>query len=71
VGYGSEEKARTEVDWRHVNFFGGARTAGVEARYSSLDRGIRLSLTEPYFFSPRLSISVTGSRGTRRSRCTG
>ena len=29
VGYGTEEKARVEVDWRHVNFLGGARTAGV------------------------------------------
>lgn len=60
VGYGSEEKARAEVNWRHVNFFGGARTAGVEGRYSSLDRGIRLNLTEPYFFSPRLSLSLSG-----------
>jgi outer membrane protein assembly complex protein YaeT len=60
VGYGTEEKARTEIDWRHVNFFGGARTAGVRGRYSSLDRGVRLSLTEPYFFSPRISLGLTG-----------
>ena len=32
VGYGTEEKGRVEADWRHVNFFGGARTAGVRAR---------------------------------------
>ena len=24
LGYGSEEKARVQIDWRHVNFFGGA-----------------------------------------------
>lgn len=60
VGYGTEEKARAEVDWRHVNFFGGARTAGVLARYSGLDRGVRLRLREPYFFSPRYSIEFTG-----------
>ena len=60
VGYGTEEKARAEVNWRHVNFFGGARTAGVEARYSALDRGVRLNLREPYFFSPRYSIALTG-----------
>jgi outer membrane protein assembly complex protein YaeT len=60
VGYGTEERARTEIDWRHVNFFGGARTAGVRARYSSLDRGVRLNLTEPYFFSPRYSLGLTG-----------
>jgi outer membrane protein assembly complex protein YaeT len=60
LGYGSEEKARAEVNWRHVNFFGGARTAGVEARYSGLDRGVRLNLREPYFFSPRYSLGLTG-----------
>jgi outer membrane protein assembly complex protein YaeT len=60
VGYGTEEKARAEVDWRHVNFFGGARTAGVFARYSSLDRGVRLNLMQPYFFAPRFSATVTG-----------
>jgi outer membrane protein assembly complex protein YaeT len=60
VGYGTEERARGEVDWRHVNFFGGARTAGIRGRYSSLDRGIRLNFTEPYFFSPRMSLGLTG-----------
>jgi outer membrane protein assembly complex protein YaeT len=60
LGYGSEEKARAEIDWRHVNFFGGARTAGVHARYSSLDRGVRLTLNQPYVFSPRHSIALSG-----------
>ncbi len=60
VGYGTEEKGRVQVDWRHVNFLGGARTAGVLARYSALDRGIRLNFKEPYFFSPRFDFGVTG-----------
>lgn len=60
VGYGTEEKARTEVNWRHVNFFGGARTAGVEARYSGLDRGVRLNFNQPYLFSPRYSLGMSG-----------
>jgi outer membrane protein assembly complex protein YaeT len=60
IGYGTEEQARAEVDWRHVNFFGGARTAGVFARYSGLDRGLRLNLKEPYFFSPRLTLTLSG-----------
>jgi outer membrane protein insertion porin family/translocation and assembly module TamA len=59
VGYGSEEKARTEANWRHVNFFGGARTAGVEARWSSLDRGVRLNFQQPYFFSPRVTFNAS------------
>ena len=60
VGYGSEEKARAEIDWRHVNWFGNARTAGVFARYSSLDRGVRLNFTQPYFFSRFYSLGLTG-----------
>ena len=58
AGYGTEEKARAEVDWRHVNFFGGARTAGVFARYSALDRGVRLNFTQPYVFSPDFSLGL-------------
>src|SRR3954468_873038 len=60
VGYGTEEKARVEIDWRNVNFLGGARTAGVLARYSALDRGVRLSFKEPYFFGPRYDLNLTG-----------
>ena len=60
LGYGSEERARAEIDWRHVNFFGGARTADVVARYSGLDRGVKLNLTEPYFFSRNYSFNFSG-----------
>jgi outer membrane protein assembly complex protein YaeT len=59
VGYGTEERARVQVDWRHVNFLGGARTAGVLARYSGLDRGVRLNFKEPYFFGPRNDIALS------------
>jgi outer membrane protein assembly complex protein YaeT len=58
VGYGTEEKARAEGEYRHVNFLGGARAAGVRARWSSLDRGIRLDFTQPYLFTPRFSLEV-------------
>jgi outer membrane protein assembly complex protein YaeT len=60
AGYGSEEKARTEIDWKHVNIFGGAQSFGVLGRYSSLDRGLRLNYKEPYIFSPRWSLNVSG-----------
>jgi outer membrane protein insertion porin family/translocation and assembly module TamA len=59
VGYGSEEKARAEIDWRHVNFFGSARTAGVHARYSALDRGVRLNFNQPYFINRFYTLGVT------------
>jgi outer membrane protein assembly complex protein YaeT len=58
VGYGTEEKARIDTEYHHVNFLGGARTAGAHARYSSLDRGIRLDLNQPYFFAPHLSLGA-------------
>ena len=56
VGYGTEEKVRGEVDWRHVNFFGGARTAGVFARYSALDRGVRLNSPPALFLQPEVFV---------------
>ena len=39
AGFGSEEKARVGASWTHVNFLGDARQAGLEGKYSSLDRG--------------------------------
>ncbi len=60
VGYGSEEKGRVSIDWRHVNFFGGARTLQIESQYSSLAQGVRANLRQPSVFNPRLSLLVTG-----------
>ena len=56
VGYGTEEKARVDAEYHHLNFLGGARTAGVHARWSSLDRGVRLDFNQPYFFAPHFSL---------------
>lgn len=60
VGYGTEEKARVDAKLQHVNFLGGARTAGIQGKWSSLDRGARLTFNEPYFFAPRLSFDANG-----------
>jgi outer membrane protein insertion porin family len=62
VGYGSDEHARVEGEYHHVNFFGGGRSAGAHARYSRLDRGIRLDFLQPYFFAPTLSLTADGQR---------
>lgn len=51
VGYGSEEHARVTANYRHVNFLGGARTAGVEGKWSSLDRGAAVTFGEPNLFN--------------------
>jgi outer membrane protein assembly factor BamA len=43
-----------------VNFLGGARTAGAHARWSSLDRGVRIDFTQPYLFRPHFSLGLEG-----------
>ena len=62
VGYGTEEKARADVEYHHLNFLGGARSAGVHARWSSLDRGLKFDFTQPYFFQPHLSLGTEAQR---------
>ena len=58
VGYGTEEKARIDAEYHHVNFLGGARSAGAHARWSKLDRGVRLDFNQPFFFRPHFSVGV-------------
>ena len=60
AGYGSEETARVSASWTHVNFMGDARQVGVEAKYSSLDRGVRAEFKQPYFFIRHLAFSAQG-----------
>jgi outer membrane protein insertion porin family len=43
-----------------VNFFGGARTLQLEGKYSALSKGGRVNFRQPYLFSPRVSMLVTG-----------
>jgi outer membrane protein assembly complex protein YaeT len=62
VGYGTEEKARIDSEYHHVNFLGGARSAGVHARWSSLDRGLRADFNQPYLFRPHFSLGSEGQK---------
>jgi outer membrane protein assembly complex protein YaeT len=62
VGYGTEEKARVDGEYHHVNFLGGARSAGTHARWSSLDRGVRIDFNQPYLFTPHFSLGVEGQQ---------
>jgi outer membrane protein assembly complex protein YaeT len=55
VGYGTEEKARVDAEYHHLNFLGAARSAGAHARWSSLDRGLRFDFNQPFFFQPHFS----------------
>ena len=60
VGYGTEEQARARARWDHRNVFGGAQQVGVEGKWSSLDRGVRVDYREPFFLSSRLSLNFDG-----------
>jgi outer membrane protein assembly complex protein YaeT len=60
VGYGTEEQARARIRWDHVNVFGGAQHAGVEAKWSSLDRGVRMEYREPFFLASHFSLNFDG-----------
>ena len=62
VGYGTEEKARVDAEYHDVNFLGGARSAGAHARWSSLDRGLRLDFNQPYLFRPHFSLGIEGQQ---------
>jgi outer membrane protein assembly complex protein YaeT len=62
IGYGTEEKARADAEYHHVNFLGGARSAGAHVRWSSLDRGMRVDFNQPYFFRPHLSLGAEGQQ---------
>jgi outer membrane protein assembly complex protein YaeT len=62
VGYGSEERARGDLQWRHVNFLGDARTLGFHGKWSWLERGVRVNFTQPYFFGPANMLGLTAHR---------
>jgi len=77
VGYGSEDHARIDVKMTHVNFLGGARVGSAEGKFSSLERGVRLSFNEPalghglsaglngqswYASTPAYTLRTTGGR---------
>jgi outer membrane protein assembly factor BamA len=58
AGYGTEENVRAEVQYRRLNFLGGARSAGAHAKWSAIERGVRADIREPHFFGPRWSASL-------------
>jgi outer membrane protein insertion porin family/translocation and assembly module TamA len=77
AGYGSEDHARVSAKFTHVNFLGGARVGSAEGKFSSLERGVRLSFTEPalghglsaavngqswYASTPAYTLRTTGGR---------
>lgn len=59
AGFGSEDRARVQANWRQLNFLGGARTAGIESKFSRLERGVRVSFNDPSI-GQGISLGATG-----------
>ena len=59
IGYGTEEKARASIDWRHVNFFGGARTLQFRRQLLGAEqRADRVNFRQPFLLPVPASISL-------------
>lgn len=61
VGYGTEDRVRGSIDWSHLNFLGDARRLTLSGKFSSIDRGGRVSFSQPYFLRPGVSLEASGS----------
>jgi outer membrane protein assembly complex protein YaeT len=61
VGYGSEDRLRGSASWSHLNFLGNARQVTTAAKWSSIERGFRASLNQPYLYLRGLSLDASGT----------
>jgi outer membrane protein insertion porin family/translocation and assembly module TamA len=58
AGYGSEDRVRGSASWSHLNFLGNARQVTASVKWSSIDRGMRASLNQPYLYVRGLGLDV-------------
>jgi outer membrane protein assembly factor BamA len=69
-GYGTEERLRAALTWKHLNFFGGGRTANLRDQMVFARSGVRASFTVA--FSPLIPRSPSAPRNdSQTSRRTG
>ena len=52
VGYGREDRFRTQVEWRHNNWLGDGRRLSLLAKYSFLEASGAVTFLQPHLFSP-------------------
>ena len=52
VGYGTEDRFRAQLQWRHLNWFGDGRRLSITGRYSSLAIRGAIDLVQPHFLTP-------------------
>ena len=58
LGYGTEDQFRTQLEWRSLNFFGGARRLSVTAKYSSIATSGAVTFIQPHFLTNQTQGSI-------------
>lgn len=53
VGYGTEDRFRSQLEWRHNNWLGDGRRLSILAKYSGLESSGAATFIQPHLFSPR------------------
>ncbi len=64
IGYGREDRIRTFIDYRILNFTGGARRLHLYAKHSNIEPyRFEATFTQPAFLSPNSTISLSPGVG--------
>jgi len=58
LGYGTEDHFRAQLEWRSLNFFGGARRLSVTAKYSSITISGAVNFIQPHFLTDQTQGSI-------------
>ncbi|HEX5022480.1 MAG TPA: outer membrane protein assembly factor BamA [Candidatus Binatia bacterium] len=58
LGYGTEDLLRSQLEWRDLNFFGGARRLSITAKYSSIAQSGALTFIQPHFLTDQTRGSI-------------
>jgi outer membrane protein insertion porin family len=53
LGYSTEDQFRTQLEWRHLNWLGGARRLSAQVKYSSIAMAAAINFMQPHFLTPR------------------
>ncbi|MCB4791923.1 MAG: BamA/TamA family outer membrane protein [Elusimicrobia bacterium] len=61
LGYATEAKVRTSVQWSRYYLWGRPRTLTLGALYSSIEQNITGTVIQPYFIDRKNSLSVTSA----------
>jgi outer membrane protein insertion porin family len=58
LGYSTEDQFRAQLEWRNLNFFGGARRLSIAAKYSSITTSGAFTFIQPHFLTDETRGSI-------------